>query len=51
MIELAGVSKNFTTNKQMVEAVKDVSLEVQKGEIYGVVGYSGARKKHAHPLY
>lgn len=44
MIELAGVSKVFETKKGKVEAVKDVSLQVQKGEIHGVIGYSGAGK-------
>ncbi|WP_088810440.1 MULTISPECIES: methionine ABC transporter ATP-binding protein [Listeria] len=44
MIKLEHVSKTFNVNGRSVQAVKDVSLSVQKGEIYGVVGYSGAGK-------
>lgn len=44
MIELKNLSKTFTVNGKKIEAVKDVSLTVQKGEIFGVVGYSGAGK-------
>lgn len=40
MIEVAGVSKNF----QDLEALKDVSLTVKKGSIYGLVGSNGAGK-------
>ena len=28
----------------MIEAVKDVSIVINKGDIYGIVGYSGAGK-------
>lgn len=44
MIRLEQVSKTFTIKKEKVEALKNVSLEVKKGEIFGVVGYSGAGK-------
>ncbi|MCM3225504.1 methionine ABC transporter ATP-binding protein [Terribacillus saccharophilus] len=44
MIELKNVSKTFTTGKKKVEALKDVSLKINKGEIYGVIGFSGAGK-------
>jgi D-methionine transport system ATP-binding protein len=44
MIELQNVSKAFVTKKGRVEALKNVSLQVKKGEIFGVIGYSGAGK-------
>ncbi|EAF5166298.1 methionine ABC transporter ATP-binding protein [Listeria monocytogenes] len=44
MIELHQVSKSFNVNGKPVEAVKNVSITVEKGEIFGVVGYSGAGK-------
>ncbi|MGO1470733.1 MAG: methionine ABC transporter ATP-binding protein [Tissierella sp.] len=44
MIEVVNVSKTFDDGKRRVEAVKDVFLKVEKGEIYGVIGYSGAGK-------
>ncbi|PKG25369.1 methionine ABC transporter ATP-binding protein [Niallia nealsonii] len=44
MISLQHVSKTFNVGKKTVEALKDVSLTVQKGEIVGVIGYSGAGK-------
>ncbi|TGA97798.1 ATP-binding cassette domain-containing protein [Sporolactobacillus shoreae] len=44
MIQLQNVSKTFVTGKNKIEALNDVSLEIQKGEIFGVIGYSGAGK-------
>lgn len=44
MIQLTDVSKSFTTKKGTVNALQHVSLEVKKGEIFGVIGYSGAGK-------
>jgi D-methionine transport system ATP-binding protein len=44
MIQLTDVTKTFETKKGRVEALNSVSLEVKKGEIFGVVGYSGAGK-------
>ena len=45
MITLTDINVEFKEKgKDTVHAVKDVSLTVEKGEIYGVIGYSGAGK-------
>lgn len=44
LIEFRQVAKTFVLGKRKVEAVKDVSLTIQKGEIFGIIGFSGAGK-------
>lgn len=44
MIELKEVSKVFKSGNSEVTAIDNVSLEIQKGEIFGIIGYSGAGK-------
>ncbi len=44
MIELTHVSKDFGKGRQQVHAVRDVSLSIDKGEIFGIIGFSGAGK-------
>ena len=44
MIEISNVKKVFKNKKVEVHALKDVSLKVEKGDIFGIVGYSGAGK-------
>jgi D-methionine transport system ATP-binding protein len=44
VIELDHVSVRFDGRGHAVEAVRDVSLRVEKGEAFGVVGSSGAGK-------
>lgn len=44
MIDIIDVTKVFDDGKQKIQAVKNVSLKVNKGEIYGIIGYSGAGK-------
>lgn len=44
MIKLEQVSKTFKTAAGTVHAVKEVSLEIQDGEIFGIIGFSGAGK-------
>lgn len=44
MINLNNIDVTFKSDNKAVHAVKDVSLTVDKGDIYGIVGYSGAGK-------
>jgi len=44
MIELRNVSKVYETKTKRITAVNDVSLTIENGEIFGIVGYSGAGK-------
>ncbi|NBI42445.1 methionine ABC transporter ATP-binding protein MetN [[Haemophilus] felis] len=44
MIELKQISKQFNVKGQTITALDNVSLEVPKGTIYGVIGASGAGK-------
>ena len=43
-IELKHIDVTFQQKKRIVHAVKDVSLTVEKGEVFGIVGLSGAGK-------
>ena len=44
MIKIQEVSKIYHGKQGTVEAVKDVSLDIKKGEIFGIIGFSGAGK-------
>lgn len=44
LIQLTNVKKTFNGKNGNIQAVNDVSLNVEKGDIYGIVGYSGAGK-------
>ena len=44
MIMLENISKTFTSGTGRVEAVKDVTLKIEQGEIHGIIGFSGAGK-------
>lgn len=44
MIKLENISKTFEYSGKKVEAVKEVSLNIHKGDIFGIIGFSGAGK-------
>ncbi|WP_027417134.1 methionine ABC transporter ATP-binding protein [Aneurinibacillus terranovensis] len=44
MISIQNVIKTYGSGASAVHAIKGVSLEVAKGEIFGVIGFSGAGK-------
>ncbi|MFD1066417.1 methionine ABC transporter ATP-binding protein [Oceanobacillus locisalsi] len=44
MISIEGLKKVFSLNNKDVVAVDNLNLHVEDGDIYGVVGYSGAGK-------
>ena len=44
MIQLRNLHKIYSTKAGEVEALKDVTLDIKKGEIYGIIGFSGAGK-------
>ena len=44
MIKFVDISKTFTVKKQKVQALSHISLEINKGDIFGVIGFSGAGK-------
>ena len=44
MIELKNITVNFKKKKEIIKAVDNVSLQISKGDIFGIVGGSGAGK-------
>ncbi len=44
MITIRNMNKTFHLKSGDVEALKDVSLDIRDGSVYGVIGYSGAGK-------
>lgn len=44
MIEIQNVSKRFDCATGEVHALRNVSLTIEKGDIFGVIGFSGAGK-------
>lgn len=44
MIRIQNLSKVYKSKKQQVQAVDNVSINIEQGEIFGVIGYSGAGK-------
>ncbi|QEA33180.1 methionine ABC transporter ATP-binding protein [Leuconostoc carnosum] len=44
IIALDNINVTFHQKKRTIEAVKNVSVHVERGDVYGIVGYSGAGK-------
>lgn len=44
MIKLENIDVTFKQGAKVINAVKNVSLDVESGDIYGIIGYSGAGK-------
>ena len=50
-ILIQDVSKTFETKDGSVQALNHVSLSIESGDIYGIIGMSGAGKKYPGTLY
>lgn len=44
MIEIKHLNKTYQTQKNKICAVDDINLTIKEGEIFGLIGYSGAGK-------
>ena len=44
MIEIQHLNKTYHSKSGDVDAVHDVNLTIREGDIYGIIGYSGAGK-------
>jgi len=44
MIKLSGITKTYQGSAGQVQALKGIDLEIERGEIFGVIGKSGAGK-------
>lgn len=44
MIRLNNVSKRYRNGKSETIAINNINMDIEKGEIYGIIGFSGAGK-------
>ena len=43
-IRIEGLHKTFLNKKEKNEVLKGIDLSIEKGDIFGIVGFSGAGK-------
>jgi len=48
MIEIKNLCKTYSLTDGSVEALKDVSLSIPDGDVFGIIGMSGAGKSALH---
>ncbi len=44
MITIKNLSKKFNTPYGRVDVLKGINLKIEKGDIFGIIGFSGAGK-------
>mgnify|MGYP002682547153 CR=1 FL=1 len=44
MIKIKNMTKSFSVNEETIMALDHVNLDIQKGEVYGIIGLSGSGK-------
>jgi len=44
MIRIKNLKKTYYTPQSSIEAVSDINLKIEKGDIFGIIGFSGAGK-------
>ena len=44
IVEIKNLSKTFGSGESQVHALQNVNLQVEKGDIFGIIGLSGAGK-------
>jgi D-methionine transport system ATP-binding protein len=44
LIEIKDLYKTYLNDKQNIEAIKGISLKIEDGEVFGIIGLSGAGK-------
>ena len=42
MIQFMDISKTFQTKKDTIHALNHVSLTIDDGDVFGIIGFSGA---------
>lgn len=44
IIQIKGLNKTFSSDSNTVVALNDITIDIMRGEIFGVIGLSGAGK-------